>query len=108
MAGGSRQKRRSPVSGTILPNLRLELELGQRREFLFPPACWQDRVFHSGGFVGRLFLPPRCEYDADRLLYGLEDPRRHIRLMALGRAVNHPDAVRRAAEVVAHPLEAGA
>ena len=48
----------------------------------------------------------RREHDADRLLHALEDAGRHVRLVALRRAVDHPDVRAGPAQVVAHLLEA--
>jgi hypothetical protein len=62
---------------------------------------------HAGRLLGALVKHTRGQHDADRLLHGLKDPRRHLRLMALGRTVDNPNVMARASQVVAHFLEAG-
>ena len=55
-----------------------------------------------------LLLGTSGENDADWLLDALENARCYIRLMAFGRAVDHPNVRAIAAEVVAHLLKTGA
>ena len=52
------------------------------------------------------FRGTRGEHDAHGLLHALKDARVDFRLMALGRAVDHPDVVAGAAQVIAHLLKA--
>ena len=59
----------------------------------------------SGG-VRLLLRRARGEHDAHGLLHALEDARVDLRLVALRRAVDDPDVVAGAAEVVAHLLKA--
>ena len=54
-----------------------------------------------------VFSEPACrEHDTDWLLDALEDPRRHVRLMAFRRTIDHPNVRTRPPQVVAHSLEA--
>jgi hypothetical protein len=58
-------------------------------------------------FAPICFGRARSKYDADRLLDGLENPSVDVRLMTVGRTIDHPDIVTRPAQVVAHLLKAG-
>src|ERR1700722_8592792 len=104
-AAGLRQKRRAPVAGTIDPVFRVERERRERRELLLPLARRQRAKAHARRIAGAFAELSRREHDADRLLHALEDPRRHVRLMALGRTVDHKNVRARPAQIVAHPLE---
>ena len=107
MASGRNGARQSV--GQSCQTFDRELEFGQGRELLFALAGRQARCTSPPPAC----RPPFCfdraaKHDADRLLHALEDARRHVGLVALGRAVDDPDTVGRAAQVVAHLLEAGA
>ena len=57
-------------------------------------------VVYSGSQWSGWMLPSG-EHDADRLLDALEDTGVHLRLVAFRRAVDHPDVITGAAEVIA-------
>src|SRR5579872_1978835 len=105
VAGCGWEKRPAPFVRAILPPFGFEFELGQSRELLFAFAGRQDRVLHRSRRIRRLLLRPCCQHDADRLLHGLEDARWHVGLMTLRRAIDHPDSVSLAPQIVAHTLE---
>src|SRR5690242_1297804 len=62
---------------------------------------------HACRFFGALVQLAGGKRDANRLLNGLENPGRHVWLMSLRRAVDHPDFGTGATQIVTHLLEAG-
>ena len=79
----------------------------KRCKLFLPPPFWQRREAHTRGSGPVFSERARRQHDADRLLHALEDARRHVGLVAFGRAVDHPDIGQVPAQVVAHLLKAG-
>ena len=88
-----------------MPVGTVQRQLGECSEFFLARTLWQDLELHSRRlFVALAELACR-EDDADRLLHSLEDARRHVWLVALGRAIDHPDFRAGAPQVIAHFFE---
>ena len=101
------QEGRAPLSVALLPPRTIERERLERLELLPPVRLGERPIPHRRRHRSIDCRRAGRHHDADRLLHPFEDPRAHLRLMPLGRAVDHPDLVGAPAQIVAHTLEAG-
>ena len=106
-ASRGRQERLAPASWAVVPARRHSSDsFASAANFSSrgPSGSAWNRT--RAGTLGSLLRElARSQHDAHRLLHALEDARRHLRLVALGRAVDHPDVGAGAPQIVAHLLE---